>query len=134
MLKLTTGAILAAAVSVSFAATLPGRSVTGNYIEARTADVYTGPCFANGEAEQMGREAVFGWKISSGKWQGVDVSGLAVVGAVRSENTLGNWYEKINPASAVLIIDSRANAEQRLVLINFAKQQGGPLLKDVVKV
>ena len=134
MLKLTTGAILAAAASVSFAATLPGRSITGNYIEARTADVYTGPCFANGEAEINGKEAVFGWKINQGKWEGVSLDGLSVVGVIRSQHTLGNVYEPVNPAIAVLIVDSRANAEQRLALQSFAKKMGGDLLKNVVKV
>jgi hypothetical protein len=132
MLKLTIGAVLAA--SASFAATLPARSITGNYIEARTADVYTGPCFANGEAEINGKEAVFGWKINQGKWQGVDLDGLSVVGVIRSLHTLGNVYEPVNPAIAVLIVDSRANAEQRLALQSFAKKMGGDLLKTVVKV
>ncbi|HUA61779.1 MAG TPA: DUF1326 domain-containing protein [Verrucomicrobiae bacterium] len=136
MLKvLGTAAVVLAAASISFAADgTHTATITGNYIEARTADVYTGPCFANGEEEQIGREAVFGWKISSGKWHGVELGGLSVVGAVRSEHTLGNGYEPINPASAVVIVDSRANAEQRLALISFAKAQGGSLLKDVVKV
>ncbi len=135
MLKLTTGAVvLAAAATVSFAAGLPGRSITGNYIEARTADVYTGPCFANGEAEINGKEAVFGWKINQGKWQGVELEGLSVVGVIRSAHTLGNVYEPVNPAVAVLIVDSRANAEQRLALQSFAKKMGGPLLQHVVKV
>jgi hypothetical protein len=136
MLKvLCAGTFVLAVASVSFAADpFPSASITGNYIEARTADVYTGPCFANGEEEQMGREAVFGWKITNGKWHGVELGGLSVVGAVRSVHTLGNGYEPINPASAVVIVDSRANAEQRLALISFAKAQGGKLLKDVVKV
>ncbi|HEV2447762.1 MAG TPA: DUF1326 domain-containing protein [Candidatus Sulfopaludibacter sp.] len=135
MLKLTIGAaVLAGAASVSFAASLPAHSVTGNYIEARTADVYTGPCFANGEAEINGKEAVFGWKINQGKWQGVDVAGLSVVGVVHSLHTLGNVYEPVNPAIAVLIVDSRANAEQRLALQNFARKMGGDLLEKIVKV
>src|SRR5690242_3049623 len=116
MLKVMgTAVVLAAAASVSFAATtLPARSIHGNYIEARTADVYTGACFANGEAEQAGKEAVFGWKIADGQWRGVDISGLAIVGVVRSEHTLGLSSEPVNPAKAVLIVDSRANAEQRI--------------------
>lgn len=133
MLKLYAGAVLCAA-SVSFAAGLPARSVSGNYIEARTADVYTGPCFANGEAEINGKEAVFGWKINQGEWQGVNVEGLSVVGVVRSAHTLGNIYEPDNPATAVLIVDKRANAEQRLALQSFARKMGGDLLKNVVKV
>src|SRR5947199_3739309 len=133
MLKLSIGAALCAA-SISFAAGLPARSVSGNYIEARTADVYTGPCFANGEAEINGKEAVFGWKINQGQWQGVELEGLSVVGVVRSAHTLGNIYEPDNPAIAVLIVDNRANAEQRLALQSFAKKMGGDLLKNVVKV
>jgi len=127
-------AVVWAAASVSFAAGVPSRSVSGNYIEARTADVYTGPCFANGEVEMNGKEAVFGWKINNGQWHGVDISGLAVVAAVRSEHTLGNVYEPVNPAKAVLIIDSKANAEQRLALTSFAQTQGGELLKNIVRV
>lgn len=135
MFRLTTGAVLlASAATVSFAAGLPAHSITGNYIEARTADVYTGPCFANGEAEINGKEAVFGWKINQGKWQGVELEGLSVVGVVRSAHTLGNVYEPVNPAVAVLIVDSRANAEQRLALQSFAKKMGGELLSKVVKV
>src|SRR5579872_5645794 len=126
MLKFTTGAILvAAAATVSFAAGLPAHSISGNYIEARTADVFTGPCFANGEVEMNGKEAVFGWKINAGKWQGVDLQGLSVVGVVRAEHTLGNVYEPVNEMRAVLIVDSRANAEQRAALESFARKTGG---------
>jgi hypothetical protein len=131
---LGTAAVVFAAASVISAATLPARSITGNYIEARTADVYTGPCFANGEIEMAGKEAVFGWKINKGEWHGVNIAGLSVVGVIRTEHTLGNAYEPSNPAKAVLIVDSRADAEQRLALQSFAKQQAGDLLSNIVKV
>ena len=63
MLKImgTAAVVCAMAASFSFAAGLPAHSINGNYMEARTADVYTGPCFANDEAEINGKEAVFGW-------------------------------------------------------------------------
>ena len=131
---LATAAFVLAIASISIAAGLPAHSIVGNYIEARTADVYTGPCFANGEVEINGHEAVLGWKINNGAWHGVDISGLSVVGVVRSEHTLGNVYEPNNPAQAVLIVDSRANAEQRLALLGFAKKMGGDLLRDTVRV
>jgi hypothetical protein len=135
MLSLTRSAAMVLAVaSVSWTATLPARSVSGNYIEARTADVYTGPCFANGEVEQVGHEAVFGWKINNGSWDGVDVAGLSVVGVVRAEHTLGNIAEPINRAKAVLIVDSRATAEQAKALVSFARHQAGDLLTDIVKI
>ena len=127
-------ALVCAAASISFAASLPSRSVSGNYIEARTADVYTGPCFANGEIEMAGKEAVLGWKINRGSWQGVDLAGLGVVAVVRSEHTLGSAYEAANPAKAVLIIDERADAAQRLALRDFARHQAGGLLDEIVKI
>jgi len=135
MLKvLCSAAVVLAVASVSFAATLPSGNIHGNYIEARTADVYTGPCFANGEADQVGTEAVFGWKIDNGDWHGVKLAGLSVVAVIRSAHTLGLSSEPVNPAKAVLMVDSRADAEQRLALQSFAKHMGGDLLASVVKV
>jgi hypothetical protein len=135
MLKsLGMAAVSVVVVSVSFAAGLPARGVTGNYIEARTTDVYTGPCFANGEVGMNGREAVFGWKIDRGVWNGVDVSGFGVVGVVRTVHTLGDVTQPVNPSRAVLIVDSRANPEQREALASFAKHMAGDLLGNIVKV
>src|SRR5437764_10918338 len=111
MLKLSVGAVLCAA-SISFAAGLPARSVSGNYIEARTADVFTGPCFANGEAEINGKEAVLGWKINNGAWKGVNIAGLGVVAVVRADSTLGDVHHPSKSIISSLIVDSRANAAQ----------------------
>jgi len=129
-----TAAVLSAAATVSFAAGLPSRNLSGNYMEARTADVYTGPCFANGEVEINGKEAVFGWKINNGSWKGVNLAGLGVVGVVRAKYTLGDIHRPDNPATAVLIVDSKANAEQRNALVAFAKNQAPDLLTNVVSV
>jgi hypothetical protein len=130
----TATAVLCAATTASFAAGLPARSLSGNYMEARTADVYTGPCFANGEVEINGKEAVFGWKIDNGAWKGVNLAGLGVVGVVRSQHTLGDIHRPNNPAIAVLIVDSRATAEQRSALVAFARSQAPDLLTNVVQV
>jgi len=132
MKSICTIAVLSTSLCV--AAGLPSHSISGNYMEARTADTYTGPCFANGEVDINGREAVFGWKINNGSWKGVNLQGLGIVGVVRTAHTLGDITRPSNPASAVLIVDSRANAEQRDALIAFARSQAPDLLKDVVKV
>ena len=135
MLKvLYAAAALAATASFSLAGEFPTAGIHGTYIEARTADVYTGPCFANGEVGINGREAVFGWKVGAGSWQGVDLEGLSVVGVVRAEYTLGDVMHPVNPAKSVLIVDERANPEQREALVSFAHHMGGDLLKDVQKV
>lgn len=133
MPKLLSSALLFS--SAVCAAGIPNAgSVKGNYVEARTADVYTGPCFANSEVGLTGELAVFGWKVSQGSWSGVKLDGLSVVGVVRAKSTLGDAYTESNPAKAVLIVDESADPEQRLALQAFAKHMGGLLLSDVVRV
>ena len=108
--------------------------VHGAYIEARTADVFTGACFANSEAGNVGELAVMGWRIDKGSWQGVSLDGLTVVGVIKANSTLGDITNVTYPVKAVLIIDEKASPEQRLALRAFAQHQGGDLLTDVVRV
>src|SRR5579863_2251217 len=126
--------VLSLASCLSYAAAIPSGSIYGNYVEARTADVYTGPCFANSEVGLTGELAVFGWKVTKGSWDGVELNDLGVVGVVRASSTLGDVYHTAYPVKAVLIVDECANPEQRLALQNFAKRMGGDLLQDVVRV
>jgi hypothetical protein len=126
---------LCLAGSTLMAAGLQNRTqLRGEYIEARTADVFTGPCFANSEVELVGNLAVFGWKINAGTFEGVKLDGLSVVGVVRAANTLGNVHQTAYPVKSVVIIDERATPEQRLALKSFAQRMGGDLLQDIVKV
>jgi len=108
--------------------------ISGNYVEFRTADVYTGPCFANAETNLAGHEAVLGWQISEGEWNGVPLSGLNVVAVVRASATLGDPFANPLPAKTVFIVDERANAAQSAALIQFAQAQTNGLLDNVVAV
>jgi hypothetical protein len=130
----TVAALPLVAATLSFAAGLPAGTVSGQYMEARTADVYTGPCFANGEADINGKEAVLGWKINNGSWNGVNIAGLGVVAVLRAQHTLGDVHAGPNSNIAAMIVDSRASEAQREALVAFAKHQAGDLLKNVVKV
>ena len=136
MLKVlcTAAVVSVASLSMSLAAGIPARGINGTYIEARTADVYTGPCFANGEVGMKGREAVFGWKVNNGSWEGVNLEGLSVVGVIRTEHTLGDVMYPVNPAKSVLIVDQSADPAQRAALQSFARHMAGGLLDHVVKV
>jgi hypothetical protein len=97
--------------------------IQGDYVEARNADVFTGPCFSNAEILIVGKQAVMAWGIRQGTWKGVDVAGLCVAAAVQADNT----FTEDNPAKAraVLIVDSKANEQQRSALIDMAKTLGG---------
>jgi hypothetical protein len=131
---LCAAATLCISASLAVSANLPSTHIHGEYVEARTADVYTGPCFANAEVGLTGDLAVMGWKIEKGSFQGVNLDGLSVMGVIHASNTLGDVTATAYPVKAVLVIDDRANAEQRLALKGFAQKMGGQLLADVVRV
>ncbi len=124
--------LLVCAAAAALGADKP--QISGQYLEARTADVYTGPCFANSEVNLAGQEAVLAWRIERGSWQGTALDGLAVVAVVRASSTLGDVYSNPLPAKAVVIMDERATEAQRAALQNFAHAQAGALLDNVLAV
>ena len=117
-------------ISLSAAA----QQIRGDYLETRSADVYTGQCFANGEVNLVGKEAILAWHVQSGTWNGVPLDGLSVAAAVRAKGTLGDPYENPYPAQAVLMVDDQANDRQRAALEDFAHHMGGKLLEHVERV
>jgi len=110
-------------------------AVTGTYLESRTCQVYTGPCFANSETAMAGREAVMAWNIESGTKDNVDLSGLSVVMVVRGNDTLG--YQGVDDPTqlkSAVIVDAKANCEQRDALVSFVKEHTGRAGKEIVRV
>ncbi len=111
-----------------------GQQIRGDYIETRSADVYTGQCFANGEVNLVGDEAILAWHVQSGSWDGVPLNGLTVAAAVHANATLGDPYANPYPARAVLLVDDQATQQQKDALVAFAHQMGGELLRHAQQV
>lgn len=124
-------------LSICFAAFLVSQAnaqqIYGEYIESRNADIYTGHCFAMSEVNLMGDQAIVGWRVSKGEWNGVKLDGLSVVGVAKASGTLGSAFENPFPAKAILIVDEKATAQQREALKSFAQEMGGELLKNVIR-
>ena len=123
---------LAALALVVLAGPLSAAGITGKYIEARTCDVWTGPCFANAEMNLSGKHAVLGWMVEKGTLGEAKLDGLGVVAVVAASDTLG--VPQTGAGKAVLIVDRRASGEQRAALVALAKKQGGALVANVVAV
>ncbi|PYX35349.1 MAG: hypothetical protein DMG75_14415 [Acidobacteria bacterium] len=85
---------------------MSAQQISGDYLETRSADIYTGQCFANGEVNLVGNEAILAWHVQGGSWDGVPLQGLTVAAA----------------------------AQQSAALVNFARHMGGELLKNVQQV
>jgi hypothetical protein len=114
-----------------------GDEISGEYLETRTCDVYTGPCFANAQVGTTGRDAILAWSIERGSFQGVDLAGLKVVMAVRAADTLGFGGGLVihpDPIKSVVLVDQKANARQRDALVAFAKERAGRVAGAVVRV
>lgn len=116
-----------------FGITTSAQQIQGEYMETRSADVYTGQCFANGEVNLTGTEAILAWKVNRGSWDGVKLDGLSIAAAVRAKATLGDPYADPYPAKAVVMIDDRATPEQQRALLSLAKHQTGKLLDNIVE-
>ena len=93
------GSLLLLSSSVASAA-----GIQGDYVEARTADVFTGPCFSNAEVFIYGNQAVMAWKVNQGSWKGTDLSGLCVAAAVRGTTTFSE--DSPRRPTTVLIVDA----------------------------
>ncbi len=113
------------------------KEISGEYIEARTCDVYTGPCFANGEVGNSGKEAVLAWMIDEGSWRGEDLSGLGVALVITANDTLGfggSFLTNPDKIDAVVLLDDRASESQQKALQAFAEDSAKHLTKSIVAV
>jgi hypothetical protein len=110
-------------------------AIEGHYLEARTCQVYTGPCFANSEVGLTGKDAVMAWKIQQGELNGVELSGLSVAVVVRASDTLG-FHGLADAASirSLILVDERASAEQRAALLQLVRSQASAATRDIARV
>jgi hypothetical protein len=132
-MKMTLATLLATLTAASaFAVTQP--AIKGDYLEVRSCDIYTGPCFANAEMGTTGREAMLVWSVKEGSWEGTSLDGLSVIAVVRADATLGNMKYEPRSGKAMLIIDEKASPSQREALQSFARSMAGKLIKEVAAV
>ncbi len=111
--------------------------ITGEYVEARTAEVFAGGCIMNSEAETMGRQALMAWRITSGSFDGVALDGLTVAAAVAADRNLGMREmggEAPTMVKAVITVDPRANAAQQDALVKLVRELSKGLITHVVRV
>ena len=128
---------LSSVVVSLFAGALCAADIRGDYVEMRTCDVYTGPCFANSQVGLTGQQAIMAWSIESGSYQGVDLTGKKVVMTVRAKDTLGFGSGVVihpDPIRSVVLVDASATPEQQQALAAFARDRAGRVAGDVVRI
>jgi hypothetical protein len=123
--------MILAVCALVFSSQAENVSLRGDYVEVRTASVFAGACHYNGEVVTTGRDALMAWNVTSGKWQGVDLSGLRAVAIVTSDANLSD-----NDAARLseIIIDSQASRAQSQAMIEALKTKYAAALGNVVTV
>ena len=131
-MKISISLTLLALATAAFAGNTP--AISGDYLEVRSCDVYTGSCFANAEMNLAGKEAMMVWLVREGAWKGTKLDGLRVIAVVKADGTLGDLKYEPRAGRAVLIVDAKATARQKEALSDFASSMAGELAGKVVEV
>ncbi len=130
-------AALAAALCAPVSGAADAPSIVGQYVETRTAEVFTGGCLMNSEGETGGREALMAWRVDHGALAGVPLDGLSVVAAITADVNLGTReLGGVAPSSirSVVYVDDRASAAQRGALVTLARSLSNGFVGDVLAV
>jgi len=124
-------AMILAIAGLIFTSRAENVSLRGDYVEVRTASVFAGACHYNGEVVTTGRDAMMAWNVTSGKWQGVDLSGVRAMAIVSSD---ANLSENNAARQSEIIVDSNASRAQALAVLNALREKYAASLGNVVAV
>ena len=124
-------AMFVAVSALVFSSRAESVSLRGDYVEVRTASVFAGACHYNGEVVTTGRDALMAWNVTSGKWQGVDLTGVRALAIVSSD---ANLAEANAARQSEIIIDSSASRTQALAITNALKEKYAASLGKIVEV
>ena len=123
--------MIVAICALVFSSQAENVSLRGEYVEVRTASVFAGACHYNGEVVTTGRDAMMAWNVTSGKWQGVDLTGVRAMAIVTADANLSDAQAA---RQSELIIDAQASAAQSEAMIAALKSKYAAALGDTVKV
>jgi hypothetical protein len=124
-------AMIVAVSALVFSSQAENVSIRGDYVEVRTASVFAGACHYNGEVVTTGRDAMMAWNVTSGKWQGVDLTGVRVMAIVSAD---ANLSENNAARQSEIVIDSQASRTQALAMVNALRETYAASLGRIIAV
>jgi len=127
LMAFLTGLLLAAS-GVAGSAHVP----TGEYVEVRSAEVYTCGCLFSSEAVTAGKETILAWNIQQGGFAGVSLAGLRMAAVIVGDAHLGQYVRQ--PRASSIYLDEGSTAAQRDAALAFLKSQYADLLGSVIAV
>jgi hypothetical protein len=118
-------------VAVGSSLAHPAGTIFGDYVEARSCSVFAGACHYNGELIIAGHEAVMAWSIASGRWHGVDLTGVKIAAALAADANLGDEHAA---RKSQIAIDTAATDAQAAAALDAIQSRYGAALGTIVSV
>jgi hypothetical protein len=125
------GGALALAFGILSGPAFAGGAVTGDYLEARSCNVFVGGCHYGSEATTTGREAVMAWHVVSGARGGVDLAGLSAAAVIAADLNLAEPQAK---RSTIIYVDAAASPAQREALVSLLQEKLGTSFGKLIAV
>jgi hypothetical protein len=128
--------LLATAILVSLLCALPLAAddvpaVSGDYVEARSNEVYTCGCLYSGQMTTAGREAILAWRITQGVYQGTPLAGVKVAAVVVGDANLGAYD---GPRRTALYLDASASDAQMQAIVALWQREYSQALGTIATV
>ena len=117
--------------AVAFSSKAENTTVQGDYVEVRTASVFAGACHFNGEVTTTGRDALMAWNVTSGAWNGVDLTGMRAIAVVSADDNLSNAQAG---RRSELIMDKSASHAQAVAMLDAIKSRYAESLGQIISV
>jgi hypothetical protein len=106
-------------------------AVSGDYLEARSNEVYTCGCLFSGQMTTAGREAILAWRITRGAYQGTALAGVKVVAVVVGDANLGAYD---GPRRTALYLDANASDAQLQAILALWRREYSQALGKIAAV
>jgi len=127
---------LATAVLVSLLFALPlvadqAPAISGDYVEARSNEVYTCGCLYSGQMTTAGREAILAWRITRGVYQGTPLAGVKVAAVIVGDANLSAYD---GPRRTALYLDESASDAQLRAIVALWQREYSHALGKIAAV
>ena len=103
-------------------------TITGEYVEARSGEVYTCGCLYSGEQVSSGREAILAWKIREGEVSGISLAGVKMAAVIVGQGHLGLATSR---RQSSVYVDSASSAAQQQAGVELLQRRYADLLGPI---
>ncbi|HUJ20710.1 MAG TPA: DUF1326 domain-containing protein [Bryobacteraceae bacterium] len=106
-------------------------TVAGEYVEARSGEVYTCGCLFSSERVNAGKEAILAWQFREGEFRGTPLAGLKAAAVIVGKSNLGVAGSS---RISVLYVNSGSTPGQQQAVLNLFSRNYGQVLGEIVAV